>query len=93
MLISNLQAANPRLHVTGAAAGLNVLLPLSSARLEATALAAANAAGIGLGGITADRYYERGRGAGLIVGLAAAPEHAFPSSIEALAGVLVAIDP
>ncbi len=91
-LVTTLAAANARLHVTGAAAGVNVLLPLPSAEVEADALAAANAAGIGLGGLAADRYHERGRGAGLVVGFAAAPEHTFERAVDALAGVLASLD-
>ena len=93
LLVRTLAAANPGLRVSGAAAGLNVLLPLPSAEVEADSLAAAHAAGIGLGGVAADKYYERGRGAGLIIGLAAAPEHTFPSAVDALAGVLASINP
>lgn len=92
-LVTALAAANPRLRLSGTAAGLNVLLPLPSALVEADALAAANAAGIGLGGLAADRFYERGRGAGLIVGIAAAREHTFPRAVDALAAVLAGINP
>ena len=92
-LVTTLAAANPRLRVSGAAAGLNVLLPLPSAEVEADSLAAARAAGIGLGGVAADKYYERGRGAGLIIGFAAAPEHTFPSAVDALADVLARVEP
>jgi GntR family transcriptional regulator/MocR family aminotransferase len=91
-LVTTLAAANPRLRVSGAAAGLNVLLPLPSAEVEADVLAAAHAAGIGLGGVAADKYYEHGRGAGLIVGFAAAPEHTFPSAVNALADVVASLD-
>jgi GntR family transcriptional regulator/MocR family aminotransferase len=91
-LVTALAAANPRLRVSGAAAGLNVLLPLPSAEVEADVLAAAHAAGIGLGGVAADKYYEHGRGAGLIVGFAAAPEHTFPSAVNALADVVASLD-
>jgi len=87
-LIQSLATTNPRLRVTGGAAGLNVLLPLPNADVEADALAAARAAGIGLGGLAADGYYENAGRAGLIVGYAAAPEHTFPSAIDTLASAL-----
>jgi GntR family transcriptional regulator / MocR family aminotransferase len=92
-MVTTLAAANPRLRVSGASAGLNVLLPLPGGEVEADALAAAHAAGIGLGGVAADKYYETGRGAGLIIGFAAAPEHTFPSAVDALADVLASLDP
>jgi GntR family transcriptional regulator/MocR family aminotransferase len=93
LLIRVLAEANSRLRVTGGAAGLNVLLPLRSPAVEAGALDGARAAGIGLGGLVADGYYENDGSAGLIVGYAAAPEHTFPSAVEALASALSRLVP
>jgi GntR family transcriptional regulator / MocR family aminotransferase len=87
-LIQALTTSNPRLRVTGGAAGLNLLLSLSNPDAEAAALAAANAAGIGLGGLVADGYYEEDGPAGLIVGYAAAPEHTFRRAVDTLASTL-----
>jgi GntR family transcriptional regulator/MocR family aminotransferase len=87
-LVTAVGEATPHVRVSGAAAGLNALLPLPNEQVEAEALAAAKAERIGVAGLAADRYYERGEGAGLLVGFAAAPEHAYPSAVEALAGVL-----
>jgi GntR family transcriptional regulator / MocR family aminotransferase len=93
-LIEALAVANPRVRLIGRAAGLNLLLPLPSAEVEADALAAAHSAGIALGGLATDGYYEtEGGRAGLIVGYAAAPEHAFDSAVEALASALTNIHP
>jgi GntR family transcriptional regulator / MocR family aminotransferase len=74
--------------VTGGAAGLNLLLALPHPDVEADALAAASAAGIGLDGLAAGGYYEHDTEAGLIVGYAAAPEHAFQRAVDTLASVL-----
>jgi GntR family transcriptional regulator/MocR family aminotransferase len=92
LLVAALAAAAPRLQVTGTAAGLNVLLPLASAELEAEVLAAASDAGVGVGGRVADKYDEHGERAGLIVGFAAAQEHTFAAAVETLAGVLAGFD-
>jgi hypothetical protein len=51
-------------------------------------LTAANVAGIGLGGLAAEGYYESGSRGGLIVGYAAAPEHTYRRAIAALAAAL-----
>ena len=87
-LIQALATSSPRLRVTGGAAGLNLVLPLATPEGEAAALAAANTAGIGVGGLAADGYYERDGAAGLIIGYGAAPEHTFRRAVDALASVL-----
>ena len=92
-VIRALAESNPRLRVTGDAAGLNVMVPLPSPESEADALAAARAAGIGLGGLVEDGFYENADRAGLIIGFAAAAEHTFPSAVDALASVLADVDP
>jgi GntR family transcriptional regulator / MocR family aminotransferase len=84
-LIDTLKRAHPELRIEGEAAGLNVLIPLASAQAEAEAIAAANLAGIGLDGLASGGYHERKPRAGLIIGYAAAPEHAYGGAIEALA--------
>jgi GntR family transcriptional regulator/MocR family aminotransferase len=91
-VVDAVRSANPRLRVSGAAAGLNVVLPLPDADAEAEALAAARAAGIGLAGLAAGGFYERDARAGLIVGYAAPPEHTFQRAVEALASLLAGLD-
>jgi GntR family transcriptional regulator/MocR family aminotransferase len=87
-LLRVLAVSNPQLAVLGAAAGLNVLIPLPDLDTEAQAIAAANAGGVVLDGLAVGGYYERYPAAGLVVGYAAAPEHAFQQAIAALARVL-----
>jgi GntR family transcriptional regulator/MocR family aminotransferase len=84
-LIQVLKTAHPQLRIEGEAAGLNLLIPLGNAQTEAEAIAAAKLAGIGLDGLAGGGYYERDPAAGLIIGYAAAPEHAYSRAIEALA--------
>ncbi len=90
LLIQALAAARPDLAVTGADAGLDLLIPLPSPGLEAAALAAARAAGIGLDGLAAGSYYERGGPAGLLVGYGATLEATFSRATTALAAALAA---
>jgi GntR family transcriptional regulator/MocR family aminotransferase len=92
-LLRALAVSAPQLDVLGAAAGLNVLIPLRDQHAEAEAIAAANAAGVGLDGLAAGGYYERYPAAGLIVGYAAAPEHSFQRAIAALAEALKGVRP
>jgi GntR family transcriptional regulator / MocR family aminotransferase len=87
-LIAALAKSNPGLHARGGAAGLNLLIPLPNANVEAAALAAARAEGVALGGLVADGYYESGDRAGIIVGYAATPEHSFQRAGDTLAAVL-----
>jgi GntR family transcriptional regulator/MocR family aminotransferase len=84
-----LAAVDPGLRVLGGAAGLNLLIPLEDPRQEAAILDAARLEGLGLGGLIADGYCEPPDGAGVIVGYAAAPRHAFDRAVETLAAVLV----
>ncbi len=88
VLIRALAATTPALSPTGGEAGLDLLIPLESAKAEQRAIAAASAAGVGVGGLVADGYYERGGSAGLVVGYAAAPEHSFQRAVEAFVSAL-----
>jgi GntR family transcriptional regulator/MocR family aminotransferase len=90
-LVHALKAAHPRLYLAGGAAGLNLLIPLQDPHTEAEAIAAANHAGIGLDGLATGGYHEQSSAAGLIIGYAAAPEHAYSRAIEALAHTLQAL--
>jgi GntR family transcriptional regulator/MocR family aminotransferase len=78
----------PHLEILGTGAGLNLLVRLTDVETERRALAAANAAGIGLDGLASGGYYELRPAAGLIVGYAAAPEHAFDRAAATLATTL-----
>ena len=89
-LVQALATTTPHLHPTGLTAGLNVLIPLPDPDTETSALDAARAAGIGLTGLTADGFYERDPQTGIIIGYAAAPEHAFLPAIAALSTALAA---
>jgi DNA-binding transcriptional MocR family regulator len=73
-------------------ASMRHLLSLPSPDAEARAVAAANAAGVGLGGLVADGYYESGAAAGLVVSYGAAPENTFRGAVDTLASVLTDID-
>jgi GntR family transcriptional regulator/MocR family aminotransferase len=83
-----LAALPPGLPVSGASGGLNVILHLPDEQAERDALAAAATHGVALGGLIAERYYEGSPRAGLVIGYAAAPEHAFG---QALAGLVAAL--
>jgi GntR family transcriptional regulator / MocR family aminotransferase len=87
-ILHELHERRPDLEIAGTAAGLNLLIRLPDASAEHAALAAAATAGIALGGLARDDYYERTPAGGLIVGYAACPEHAFESAAAALAEVL-----
>jgi GntR family transcriptional regulator/MocR family aminotransferase len=83
-----LAALPPGLPVSGASGGLNVIVHLPDEAAEREALAAAAARGLGLSGLIAERYYEGSPRAGLIVGYAAAPEHAYGQALAALVAAL-----
>jgi len=87
-LVGALRERFPGLEVHGAAAGLNVLVPLADADAERAALAAARARGVGLGGLDAGGYYLAGGHAGLVIGYAAAAEHGFAAALAALLAAL-----
>jgi GntR family transcriptional regulator / MocR family aminotransferase len=74
----------PGLEVRGAAAGLNVLVPLADVAAERTALSAARIHGVAIEGLATRGYFTGDGPAGLIVGYAAAPEHGYAAALEAL---------
>jgi hypothetical protein len=57
-------------------------------RLEAHALAATRAGGVGVEGLIDGGYHEHDSLAGIIIGCAAAREHTFHGATDALAGAL-----
>ncbi|MEU8637821.1 PLP-dependent aminotransferase family protein [Amycolatopsis sp. NPDC048633] len=74
----------------GVPAGLHALLPLASAREERRLVDAGLGAGLQLAGVHAAGYWHSARGgkAGLIVGYATPPRHAWRPALDALTGVL-----
>jgi GntR family transcriptional regulator / MocR family aminotransferase len=87
-MVAALRERTPRLPVAGASAGLNLLVALPSRKAERSALAITGAAGVAVEGLHTGGYY-RGRGrAGLIVGYAAAPEHAYDAAVDAFTRAL-----
>jgi GntR family transcriptional regulator/MocR family aminotransferase len=83
-----LRARVPNARPEGEAAGLNLVLPVSSALAEASSIAAAGRAGIALDGLVTGGYYETAGRPGLLIGYAAAPEQRFRPGLEALVEVL-----
>jgi GntR family transcriptional regulator / MocR family aminotransferase len=88
VLMRALASGVPGLRIAGTAAGLNLLVHLPDAAAEQAAVAAARSRGIGIEGLLGSGYYVDGGSAGLIVGYAAPPEHAFPAAVAAIVAVL-----
>ncbi|WP_344445055.1 PLP-dependent aminotransferase family protein, partial [Kitasatospora nipponensis] len=99
-LVAVLAERAPQVRVTGIAAGLHAVLRLPPGT-EPAALKAAAWLGIGLDGLSAFRHPDTGGAAGgdgdhdgsrfgdgLVVGYAAAPEHAYGEALEALCRAL-----
>lgn len=93
ILVETLQDLGRDLDISGTAAGLNLLIRLAGPATEREAIASANAAEIGLGGLVRDAFYERAACGGLVVGYAAAPEHTFAEATAALAQVIATLPP
>jgi GntR family transcriptional regulator/MocR family aminotransferase len=90
LLLKALAEALPGLEIAGTAAGLNLLIRLPDPKAEADALGAVAARGVAIQGLADGGYYEGAPEAGLIVGYAAAQEHAYPVAVAALVAGLVA---
>ncbi|HEX7525271.1 MAG TPA: PLP-dependent aminotransferase family protein, partial [Gaiellaceae bacterium] len=87
-MLRALRERTPQLAVTGASAGLNLLVALPNRAVERRMLTATAAQGVAVEGLHAGGYYQgRGR-AGLIVGYAAAPEHAYDAAVDAFTRAL-----
>jgi GntR family transcriptional regulator/MocR family aminotransferase len=87
-MLEALRERTPQLAVAGASAGLNLLVGLPSRKAERSALASTVANGVAVEGLHTGGYYQgRGR-AGLIVGYAAAPEHAYDAAVDAFTRAL-----
>ena len=74
----------------GVPAGLHALLPLASAKEERRLVDAGLGAGVQLAGVHAAGYWQSARGgkAGLIIGYATPPQHAWRPALDALTEVL-----
>ncbi len=72
----------------GAAAGLNLLIALADPAEEARVLERMRSAGVAVEGLLAAGYYEHSGRPGIVVGYAAAAEHAFPAALEAFLAAL-----
>ncbi|WBB71083.1 PLP-dependent aminotransferase family protein [Micromonospora sp. WMMD812] len=78
-----------RYPVGGVAAGLHALLHLpADGPAEAAVLAAAGRYGVALTGLAPHWHRPAGRPAGLVVGYATPPAHAYPAALDALARAL-----
>ena len=78
----------PWLEVSGGAAGLHLLARLTSPHLdEASVLAAADAASVGLLGLTTHHRTDAA-GAGFAIGFSRPSDHQFPTALERLGHVL-----
>jgi GntR family transcriptional regulator / MocR family aminotransferase len=87
LLLHALTARFPRLHVSGAAAGMQLLLPLPG-QTDDTALAdAAAARGIGIDALS-PLHLARFPDRGLLLGFGRLPDHKIPSAVDALWTVL-----
>jgi GntR family transcriptional regulator / MocR family aminotransferase len=87
-LLDALRARVPGARAEGEAAGLNLVVPVSSAAAEGSLIAAAGRAGIALDGLVTGGYYETAGRPGVLIGYAAVPEQRFRPGLEALAEVL-----
>jgi GntR family transcriptional regulator / MocR family aminotransferase len=87
-LLGALRARVPGARPEGEAAGLNLLLPVSSGEVESSLIVAAARAGIALDGLVTGGYFETAGRPGVLIGYAAVPEQRFGRGLEALADVL-----
>jgi GntR family transcriptional regulator/MocR family aminotransferase len=90
-LLDALRGRFPAEAIGGTSAGLNLHLLVSDVDAEQELLRAVNARGVALEGLASGSYPHRAgeaRHAGLIVGYAAPPEHAYPAAVRALVAAL-----
>jgi GntR family transcriptional regulator/MocR family aminotransferase len=91
LLLEALRDRFPAGAVGGTSAGLNLHLLAADVEAERALLRAAAERGVALEGLASGDYPHRpgeARHAGLIVGYAAAPEHAYPAAVRALVEAL-----
>jgi GntR family transcriptional regulator / MocR family aminotransferase len=87
LLLQSLTARFSRLQVTGAAAGMQLLLPLPGPTDDAALAEAAAARGIGIMALS-PLHLARSPDRGLLVGFGRLPEHKIPAAVDALWSVL-----
>lgn len=91
LLLEAFKSHLPEFKVSGADAGLNLLVHLRDAQSEENLLKATTAAGIGLEGLIAGKFYVSNPEPGVLIGYAASHEHNFPRSVEALVQALTTL--
>jgi GntR family transcriptional regulator/MocR family aminotransferase len=87
-MLNALAKRAPHLNVTGAAAGLNLLIELPDRDAEHALIDAAGKRGVAVDGLLSGGFFEGDGRAGVIVGYAAAPEHAYAAAVDAFARAL-----
>jgi GntR family transcriptional regulator / MocR family aminotransferase len=87
LLLHALTARFPRLHVSGAAAGMQLLLPLPGQTDDTALVDAAAARGIGIDALS-PLHLARFPDRGLLLGFGRLPDHKIPSAVDALWTVL-----
>jgi GntR family transcriptional regulator/MocR family aminotransferase len=78
----------PHLTVTGAAAGLNLLVELPDSEAERRLIDSARKRGVAIDGLLSGGFFEGKGRAGVIIGYAASPEHAYASAVRAFSRAL-----
>jgi len=87
LLLHALTARFPRLEVSGAAAGMQLLLPLPGQADDAALAQAAAASGVGITALS-PLHLARSPDRGLLLGFGRLPEHKIPLAVDALWSVL-----
>jgi GntR family transcriptional regulator / MocR family aminotransferase len=87
LLLHVLTARFPRLQVSGAAAGMQLLLPLPGQADDTIVAEAAAARGIGITALS-PLYLARSPDRGLLLGFGRLPDHKIPAAVDALWSVL-----
>jgi GntR family transcriptional regulator/MocR family aminotransferase len=87
-MLAALAKRAPNLTVAGAAAGLNLLIELPDRDAERRVIDAARERGAAVDGLLSGRFFEGKGRAGIIVGYAASPEHAYASAVDAFTRAL-----
>ena len=87
LLLHALTARFPQLHISGAAAGMQLLLPLPDQTDDTSLADAAAARGIGITALS-PLHLARSPDRGLLLGFGRLPEHKIPLAVDALWSVL-----
>ena len=89
-LIAALARHAPGVRVTGIAAGLHAVAELAPGQLEDQVVARAAARGVAVEGLGAYALGDHTRGAGLVIGYAAPPDHAYTTALARLTAAIQA---